>query len=217
MIDLNVLTSWLLSAVVSMASQEVAYNSADVEDHAAKMLRLESISRDIVTVAFDPKEKPLFQGPRGREMTAVFIAATAAAESGGFLKSVDSGEKRGDHGRSWCIMQINIGKGKTPEGWTGSDLIKDRGKCIKTGYRVMKSSMSMCKGSVRDSLAAYLSGNCRVGIPSSRARYDRAMKAYAKIEPLNDYMKNLVISQGNGNQNASITAPKKKKKKLILL
>lgn len=211
MIDLNVLTGWMLTMLVTMSPTGKTYNPPDVEDPAATRVRLESISRDIVSVAFDEKEVPLFPGPHGRELSAVFIAASAAAESGGFLKSVDSGTKQGDHGRSWCIMQINLGKGKTPEGWHGNDLIKDRKKCIKTGYRIMRSSMATCKGNVRDSMAAYLSGNCRVGIVSSRSRYDHAMKLYRKY-PLQKFIE---LNSANDSDTLSMQFLKRKIKKTI--
>lgn len=180
MIYTQVLTSWLLSILVSLSPLDKKVEPRDYEGSYTKELRLESISRDIVSVVYDEEEKPLFAGPDGREKSAIFVATWASHESGGFAKTVDDGTKKGDHGSSWCIMQLHIGKGKTVEGWTGKELIEDRRKCIRSGYRVMKQSWNTCKGDPSERMAAYISGRCDVSRTDSRFRYGHAMKIYKK-------------------------------------
>ena len=57
-------------------------------------------------------EKPVFSGSKGRVSTAALILAISMFESG-YRKDVDldlGEEGRGDRGRSWCLMQIMLGK-----------------------------------------------------------------------------------------------------------
>lgn len=180
MFNTHVLTSWLLSVLLSLSPLNKRVEPRDHEEGYAKELRLTTIAEDIVSVVYDEGEKPLFSGPEGLEKSAVFIAIWASHESGGFAKTVDDGSKRGDGGSSWCIMQLHIGKGKTPEGWTGRDLIEDRKKCIRAGYHVMKQSWNMCKGDPTEKLAAYISGRCDVSRTDSRIRYNHAMKVFKR-------------------------------------
>lgn len=187
MADINTMTGWLLSIMVSMTPADKVDSS---ESPAVRAERLESIARDIVTVVYDPNEKPAFPGPDGRELSAVFVATTAAYESGYFSAKVDKGLSRGDGGGSWCMMQINVRNGKTSEGWTGKDLVKDRKKCVTVGYRIMKSSMKMCSSSPRSSLAAYISGRCDWAVKEARVRYDSAMRNY-RNNPLDAYLRSL--------------------------
>ena len=46
------------------------------------------------------------------EGTLRLVLATAIVESSGLLPDVDTGKLRGDHGRSVCLMQINVGTGR---------------------------------------------------------------------------------------------------------
>lgn len=195
MVNLNVLGNWLFAAMVSM-TPKTAIGSEQPE---IRNERLQSIAQDIVSVVYDEKELPLFSGVNGKEKSAIFIATWAAYESGWFHKGVDGGSRRGDSGRSWCIMQLNIGKGKTVEGWTGPELVDDRKKCIRAGYHIMKSSMKMCRGSERDGITAYMSGNCKVGLEHTRKRYDYAMKVH-KSNALQIFLKRLE-SEGKVKEN----------------
>lgn len=186
MLNLNVLSNWLFATLVSM-TPKTAISS---EPSEIRNERLHAIAEDIVSVVYSEKESSLFSGVNGKEKSAIFIATWAAYESGWFHKNVDKGTTRGDSGRSWCIMQLNIGKGKTKEGWTGPQLVEDRKKCISAGYHIMKSSMKMCKGPERDAITAYMSGNCTVGLEHTRKRYDTAMTTY-RANTLDNFLKRL--------------------------
>lgn len=180
MIYSQILIQWMMSVMLALSPLDKQSDSREYESSYEKELRLESIAWDITSVVYDDNEKPLFPGADGREKSAVFVATWAAHESGGFAKAIDEGRRKGDNGSSWCIMQLHIGAGKTAEGWTGSDVIRDRRKCIASGYRVMKNAWGMCQGDPSERMAAYISGRCDVSRDSSRTRYMHAMSLHRK-------------------------------------
>lgn len=142
--------------------------------------RYEAIARDLTAVVFEEETKPLFPGKRGRERTVAVVLAVAQLESG-FRKDVDLGAGRlgrGDHGRSWCLMQVQAGTtGTVPSGsaitrgYTGADLVADRKKCFRAGIEMLRQSLSACKDQpLKDRLAVYASGSCDKGLAESRVR-----------------------------------------------
>lgn len=75
--------------------------------------RYESIGTDIHEVL--KTDKPLFGGKHGKARTTAVILSLMLHESG-FRKDVDTGigtQARGDHGNSWCMLQQNVGRGRT--------------------------------------------------------------------------------------------------------
>jgi hypothetical protein len=146
------------------------------EDVAA---RYESIARDAAEVAFDEAEAPIYEGPEGRARTAVLMLSVASYESF-FRKSVDEGSERGDHGRSYCVMQIFMPKGRTREGWSTRNLIEDRKLCFRAGLHIMQNSMSDCRRMpFDDRLSAYVTGQCFFNMSLSRQRFGRARAWWA--------------------------------------
>lgn len=85
----------------------------------------------IVTVVSE--EEPLFRGKDGRERTAALISAVAYRESGFDPKAV------GDGGKSFCAMQIHESAGGT------KSLLEDPVLCIRTGYRMLRTSIRVCR------------------------------------------------------------------------
>lgn len=88
------------------------------ESEAEARVRLRAIATDIVTVAFDPAEPPVFAGADGRIKTSLLHAAIASME-GGFQKFIEdgacnkpgyAGDRRGncDGGHAWSLWQIHI-------------------------------------------------------------------------------------------------------------
>jgi hypothetical protein len=137
--------------------------------------RYESIARDAATVAYDEGEEPLFPGAHGRAETAVLMLAIASLESA-FKKTVDDGVGRGDHGRSYCLMQIHVGDGTTREGWSGPDLVADRARCFRAALHVLRGSFAAChRLPLEDRMSAYASGHCFEGAEVSRVRIGRAL------------------------------------------
>lgn len=142
--------------------------------------RYENIALSALRVAFDPKEEPLFKEAGGRSRTAVTLLAIASYESD-FRADVDSGRVRGDAGRSWCLMQINLGGGGKIQmrgdgygygapGWTGKDLTEDREKCFRAGLHIARDSLRQC-----GNLSKFTSGHCfRGGEYQANRRMARA-------------------------------------------
>lgn len=147
--------------------------------------RYVGVAVDAVDVAFDPAEEPLLPGPRGRELTAAIILAVASAESN-FELAVEDGRKRGDHGRAWCLMQVQPGQGivltedgtyrYARGGLDGPALARDRAACFRAGLHVLRDSMRACaRLPLEDRLSVYTSGRCQVGEPRARLRMRRAL------------------------------------------
>lgn len=163
------LAAWLLGAMVTWSPPAVHREGAE-EARA----RYESIADDIAFVSLDPDEPPVFEGTSGRAKTALLVAAIASYESG-YRKDVDTGQVRGDHGKSWCIMQIQV-RGKTAEGWTGEDLVEERKRCVRAALHRIRASFVMCrKLPLLDRLSGYTLGRCRKE-PKAEWRTLRAMK-----------------------------------------
>lgn len=167
MIDL---TSYLVAAMTAWVPL-----TAHAEPKDETQARYESIARDAAAVASDASEAPLFGGPSGRAQTALLMVAVASLESG-FKKAVDDGTRRGDHNRSVCLMQIRVGSGATSDGWTATDLLSDRTRCLRQGLHYLRGSFNVCRGlPLADRMSAYATGRCVEGEESSRLRVHRAL------------------------------------------
>jgi hypothetical protein len=170
--------AWLVTAMMAW-SPPITKTSEGIR---AEQARYEMIAKDFATVTMDPIEKPAFEGEDGRSKTALLMAAIASFESG-YRADVDDGRTRGDHGTSVCLMQVRV-IGKTREGYTGDDLVKDRSKCFRVALRIIRESFAWCKDrSIEDRLGAYTSGTCKDNEPLSRNRFGRA-RAFWKDHPL---------------------------------
>lgn len=162
----------------------VAAMSAWIPPRGADVERYTDIASDVVAVAFDPDEEPAFQGERARERTALLMLSIASFESQ-FRADVDRGDVRGDHGTSWGLFQIHIGKGRSKEGWSGPELTADRKKGVRAGLRIARDSLKWCsKLPAEDRLSGYTKGRCEKD-SYSRARIGRA-KYWWKSHPYED-------------------------------
>lgn len=179
---------WILAVMNALAApatgvKATSYGQETVQERES---RYSEIATAIYDVAFDDTEAPLYKGKTGRFRTAALIAAVASRESG-FHKDVDFGTGKrgvGDHGSSFCMMQMHIGKGKTEEGWTGADLVSDRTKCFRAGLHAMRTSLKACSG--KDplfGLSAYASGSCdsTAGQRASQYRIETANWVVRKV------------------------------------
>jgi hypothetical protein len=204
--------AWIISLIISVAPPGApAFIEGAYETNEQAQKRYTEIAKDLVSVAYDPSEKPLFKGPQGRAKTAAALLAIARVESG-FRRDVDLGvgpKSRGDSGRSWCLGQINLGKpthkgtkrrlGVDEDGmytWAaphefgfhGQDLVKDRANCFRAMLWMARTSFSICRKqreNPKDTdglLALYTSGSCRKGIKESRERVRLAL-TWAKDNP----------------------------------
>jgi hypothetical protein len=165
------LVAYLVAAMVGWVP---VYAQPDHETRDEVIDRYESIARDAATVALDPDETPLFDGPDGRARTALLMLSVASFESG-YRKRVDDGRGRGDNGHSFCLMQIRVGTGATREGWTGPDLVEDRTRCFRAALHILRTSFGICHSApLEDRLSAYASGSCTAGTEASKKRILRA-------------------------------------------
>lgn len=154
--------SWLLSILLSLAPLR---SGGPQEDAYEQLERYETIAEDIEHVT---SAGPwLFSGPQAHERTALMLLAIAHMESG-FHFGVDTGAIAGDGGRSVCILQRNVGRGVTPEGWDRVDLIRDRKKCIRSALNLAARCVGMCRG---DWIKAYGSGSCARGGKAAAKRW----------------------------------------------
>jgi hypothetical protein len=174
---MHALIAYLLSAMIAWSPPSDHDYYAERQD---TLERYESIARDIATVALDPDEPPLFGGPQARAQTALFVTSIAFYESGGFRGDVDAGigkRSRGDGGRSWCLMQLNIGEGLTAEQWSGRELVQDRRKCIHAGLTRIRESFALCHFlPLYDRLSGYTKGRCIADEDLAHRRLRRAMQ-----------------------------------------
>jgi hypothetical protein len=201
--------AWIVSLITSVApvgrKQYIPEAIESVEETEA---RYNSIAFDAMSVAYDPQEKPLFSGSRGRARTIMVLLATDLYESS-FRRDVDLGIgklSKGDGGKSWCMNQIQLGKadaeGNTPhriivniggsykfsnksdEGWSGTDLVQDRQKCFRAALAIIRSSFGATSSlPLEDRLKVYASGSLDKGEEASRRRMGLAMRWMATKSP----------------------------------
>jgi hypothetical protein len=164
------ITNYILSAMLTfspLANHRGAIhtNQSNEEKDSYTEARYESISADINDVV--DEEDSIFYGVAGKVQTAMLITAISSYESGGFDQKVDDLIKRGDSGRSYCIMQVALRDGET---------IHNRKDCIRIGLGRIRESFAACKGYQKEwKLAAYASGHCERGHNAASLRFNRAI------------------------------------------
>jgi hypothetical protein len=176
-------SAWILALALGAVPPERAHNPPGwEEDTDTRRARYASIAADLAAVVYDPHERPLFDGPRGRAQTAALLLGIAVLESG-LARDVDLGPcwrgeggrgPRCDRGRAFCVLQVHAdGPGhRTREGWTGEDLTADRRKCFRAGLAIARGSFGRAAGADPshrldsyaggDSIAAHEAGSKRL-------------------------------------------------------
>lgn len=203
-----VLKAWVVATILMLAPYRPPEEGsitwrrfkpdASKEAHRA---RIESISSDLVDVV---EAAPPLPGMT-RANTIRLMLSIAFFESG-FQRDVDLGlgkHGRGDFGKSFCLMQIQTGKGKVPihdeeiGAWTGQDLVDDRKKCFRAGLELLRRSMGACRGVKDDDgenlrgaslISAYTTGKCTKNESAAVIRWSFAWgktigRAIPKPEP----------------------------------
>jgi hypothetical protein len=202
--------SWLLAAANTWipipkpheGEKPESYLKRAGETHEAAVARRTKHMTAIFTVVFDPTEKPLFGGPHGRMMTAMFLDSIMSFE-GTYSRLVDEGKWNGDCkilgedgkpractvkeseklGQSFCQMQIKIGTQKTKEGWSKKDLLADPEKCVRAGLHRLQDYGAACMAAPYkftwdkngiDIYSPYATGSCIKGNPEIHHRWERA-------------------------------------------
>jgi len=182
---MNILIAWMVSIMLLISPINPKFESE--QEHADRM---ERIAEDIIEVTYDKTEAPIIRmGKDPRRLAAMMVFEVAKHESS-FYYNVDKNKgkhPRGDSGRSWCLMQIHIGKGKTSQGWTGPELITDRKKCLKAGYQYMKQSFGACRRYGQAyGLSAYASGTCDKGKEISKEMVNMGFYYYYQSPKISD-------------------------------
>lgn len=199
------LIGWLVAFMLAKAPVGRTHYIPEAKESAEDTrARYEQIATDIAEVL--KTEPPLYKGTNGKVRTSSILLSIMFHE-GGFRRDVDLGLgklARGDHGNSVCLMQINVGKGRTAkwntvknraalpadpaeevvEGWTAKELLEDRQKCVRAGLRILRSSFGACSSMPqKDWLRVYASGSCQGGAKESASRMGLAMRWYSEHKP----------------------------------
>ncbi len=165
------ITNWLVAFMLAHAPTTVP----------SELDRYHEIAQDIVGVVSDTA--PLYEGRDARVRTAGLLASIMWHESG-FKAEVDHG---GYGRRNVCLMQVGVGRGRTQEGWSASDLIRHRRHCVEAGLRIARQSFEACRGLPESGrLRAYVSGSCRRGQRPSLLRVQTAKAWYTRQRPTFD-------------------------------
>jgi hypothetical protein len=197
MIELTTVVVWIFTIITSiippgrLAEQESFIPEA-MESKAQVEERYNAWA-DAITNEVYVNNNTLFGGAEGKKRTVALVLSIMYHESG-FRRDVDNGAGRerlarsgwNDHGKSWCLMQLHLGKkavqksdgtwmedsaANTDEGYTGRELLADRSKCVKAGINVLRKSLAACKRlPSKDWLRAYASGTCDNGEQESQRR-----------------------------------------------
>lgn len=199
---------WIMGFMTRHAppGRKTFYKEAQ-ESQEDALVRYRSIAEDIVEVVYNPETPPLFKGKYGRTRTVTVILGIMLHESG-FMRNVDYGigkYARGDKGNSWCLMQMNVGKGRAwsdaggwnikehrpwrygdqaedlIEGSSGPEMVSDRKKCITEGLRLIRLSFRACRSRpFGERLNVYASGRCTAGAEGSQLRLRTATKFWER-------------------------------------
>jgi len=143
--------------------------------------RYQEISEAIIRVS--QNAKPLESNSEFDVIKKIALISAIAVTESNLNKDVQYGIVRGDKGRSVCLMQMNIGKAKTPEGWFAEDLTSDLDKCLTAGLRAAKQSIGACSHlkSYVDRLGGYTTGKCSDNEPESRKKMNLMFYYYSKV------------------------------------
>ena len=87
-----ILKTLVLAAILHMSPMNQYPKWAyKIETPDQRLQRLDSIAQDIAAVVLDPEEEPIFDGPKGRIQTAVFLASDLAVSVTGEDLNVSAG------------------------------------------------------------------------------------------------------------------------------
>lgn len=172
------LANWVVSVIVSLTAS--THNTRLRSESESEMqARYLSIGEDLEKVVLGAP--PLFADDQDRKKTSSLLLSIAFYESG-FVKAVDNGKLRGDHGESYCLLQVRTGQGTVQYGpeemrqWRGEDLIADRKKCIRAGLEALRISVQKCPaGANGESLNLYATGRCDIQSREARNRWRTAI------------------------------------------
>lgn len=177
---MSILAQWIFSVLTVIAPPEKL--AATVQGETVEEMT-ERYQTTAVKMAETITERgPLFKGKDGEYKTAATMIGIMKFESE-LANAVATGKRRGDHGKSWCYMQIMI-DGKTNiwgddemKTWTGQDLVDDWKKCFSVAHAILQYSLRSC-GNYKngDILSGYTTGRCKEGEKKARHRWNYAQQ-----------------------------------------
>lgn len=183
------LVAWAMALMIAwLPPGRTPWPELREETQAETVARYRELAEAAVDVA--RSNDPLFDGPQGRERTAALLLALAYHESAFHNRvTTERGKdvERSDRGRSWCAMQILLGREGAPlpwhytrlvpERWGRTELEADPRRCLEVGYRFARASFERCRGvPIERRLGAYTGEGCGRA-PKSRTRVKRALEA----------------------------------------
>jgi hypothetical protein len=170
--SVEALAAWLLAIMLATVPPGKAKRPDEARETAAQgRARYAAIARAMAEVSLDADEAPLFDGPHGREKTAALLLTISLHESH-WRRDVDLGLGAQKDSRYRCMMQILVPGEKTPEGWSGDDLVKSRERCFRRGLHILQNARKQCdsKGA-RAFLNHYATGTCDRGQKAVQKRW----------------------------------------------
>jgi hypothetical protein len=160
------LKALILGVMIELLHPSIQLRSYVREPVEEAERRYESIAEDLAAIVSDQNEPPVFNGPAGREATAILLSAIAWHESA-FRRDVDAckgARSKGDDGRSLGLLQVMAGPNH--EGYSADEICSDRRLALRLGLHVLRRAKENCsKGGPRSWLQSYASGGC--GTPSN--------------------------------------------------
>lgn len=189
---MNTLSLWILNILISISPPQNQPNESEQDAIA----RYQTIADDMAS-AIEGSDL-IFKGKDAKFKEASLLTSIAFYESSGFKKDIDFGKVRGDSGKSWCLMQINVANNHLNFGndemqtWKGQDLVSDRKKCFLAAIEAIKISRKTCfKLKESSSLSVYTTGKC---IPNQKEAKYRWLYSEYLFNKFNDntfsYVKN---------------------------
>lgn len=172
----TLIAAWVLAVMTAIAPPGRPQFIREAQESREQAIeRYTDIANTIATLAV---EQPPIAG--GKAFTTALMVSLTFHESAGFRRDVDLGVGRfrlagtgwQDFGRSWCLGQFMLGLKtapdgspeshlRTPEGWSGPELVADRSKCLKATLNAARRSFSSCTSlPVQHRLSTYAAGSC---------------------------------------------------------
>jgi hypothetical protein len=195
------LSNWILTFLLSMVPPGHCTYGCSGETAEQTIARYKAISQDLAEVV--QSEPPVFPGNHSYAKTSAILASIGYFESA-LSPRVEAGELRGDDGKSVCLLQLNVGSGKTPAwnqksnrfasdrdnpadvvpGYSAAELLSDRKNCIRAGLRLVRVSINSCsRHGVLEGLRTYASGSCAKGSRESQLRMGKAVRWFNSHRP----------------------------------
>lgn len=134
------------------------------ETEGEGILRYETIARALGLIAaeVDDGVEGAPSWPKGRGDELLRYLLTVAHHESGFRRDVHEGATLGDQGKSWCLIQRNLGvsgRALTSRGWRARELVgldlEATYRCLVTGADVLGYARQVCQGRAYCIFAVY--------------------------------------------------------------